>query len=213
MSVQPDLFDAEVLDPGGAAVILPLDRKQMFCVKCKLAQSRLNVVCGEGHMLKPPILFIGEAPGIQEDAVGRPCVGRAGQLLDKMIVAMGLTRDMVYIANCVACRPPKNRQPEPDEIVACSYFLDARIKALQPQTIVALGSTAAKTILRVRKGVADLRGRWHSIGQGQGKIPVRVTYHPAFLLRTEGAQCKGAAWSDLQAVMEKLGLRTRASAP
>ena len=164
-------------------------------------------------MMEPAIMFIGEGPGAQEDAIGRPFVGRAGQLLDKMIVAMGLTRETVYITNVVACRPPQNRQPEPDEIVACSPFLLSRIKAVRPKTIVALGATAARTLLRSRKGVADLRGRWHSVGQGQDEIPVRVTYHPAFLLRSEGAQCKGAAWGDLQAVMERLGLRTKASAP
>lgn len=212
MPLQPDLFDAAVLDPGGPAAVLPIDRKQLFCAKCKLAQSRMNVVCGEGHMSEPAIMFIGEGPGSQEDAAGRPFVGRGGKLLDKMIVAMGLTRETVYLTNVVGCFS-KDRQPEPDEIVACSVFLKARIKAIRPKVIVALGATSARTLLRSRRGVADLRGKWHSIGQGQDEIPVRVTYHPAFLLHSQGAQCKGAAWSDLQAVMERIGLRTKASAP
>lgn len=213
MSLQPDLFSSEVMDPGGPAAVLPLDRKQLSCGKCKLSKTRTNVVLGEGNMVEPLVMFVGEGPGAQEDTTGRPFIGPAGKLLVKMILAMGLTRESVYITNCVACRPPQNRQPEPDEIVACTPFLMARVAAIRPKALVALGATAGRTLIGTRKGVADLRGRWHSLGQAQGGIPVRVTYHPAFLLRPEGMQCKPAAWSDLQAVMDLVGLRTKASMP
>lgn len=210
---QSTLFDASTLDPTGPAAIIPIDRKQLSCGKCKLAHSRTNVVLAEGNTVEPLVMFVGEGPGAQEDATGRPFVGRAGQLLEKMIVAMGLTREAIYLANVVACRPPQNRQPEPEEIMACMPFLMGRVRAVRPKAIVALGGTAAKTLIRTRKGVADLRGKWHTVGQEPDGIPVRVTYHPAFLLRPQGAQCKGAAWRDLQEVMEKVGLRTQASTP
>jgi uracil-DNA glycosylase family 4 len=210
---QSTLFDASLLDPTGPAAIIPIDRKQFACGKCKLAQSRTNVVLGEGNMVEPLVMFVGEGPGAQEDASGRPFVGRAGKLLDKMVVAMGLTREAIYITNVVACRPPQNRQPEPEEIMACMPFLMGRVRAVKPKAIVALGGTAAKTLIRTRKGVADLRGKWHTVGQEADGIPVRVTYHPAFLLRPQGAQCKAAAWRDLQEVMKLVGLKTEASAP
>lgn len=213
MVAQTDLFAPDVLDPGGAAAVLPLDRKQLCCGKCKLSKSRVNVVLGEGCMLNPTVMFVGEGPGAQEDAKGRPFVGPAGRLLDKMILAMGLTRESVYITNVVACRPPQNRQPEPEEIMACIPYLMGHISAIRPKILVALGATAGRTLIRTRKGVADLRGKWHSLGQAQDGIPVRVTYHPAFLLRPEGAQCKSAAWRDLQEVMQRVGLKTEASSP
>lgn len=210
---QSTLFDASELDPIGPAALIPIDRKQFVCGKCKLSQTRMNVVLGEGNPVSPLIMFVGEGPGAQEDSSGRPFVGRAGKLLEKMIIAMGLTRDSVYITNVVACRPPQNRTPEPDEILACMPYLMGRIRAVQPKAIVALGGTAAKTLIRTRKGVADLRGEWHTVGQEADGIPVRVTYHPAFLLRPEGAPCKSAAWRDLQEVMKLVGLKTEASAP
>lgn len=210
---QSTLFDSDTLDPGGPAALIPLDRKQFSCGKCKLALTRGNVVPGEGCSVEPPIMFVGECPGAREDATGRPFAGHAGQLLDKMLIAMGLSRDAVYLTNCVGCRPPAGRQPEPDEITACLPFLTGRIRALRPKVLVALGGTAAQTLIRTRKGVADLRGKWHTFGQGQDAIPVRVTYHPAFLLRPQGAQCKQAAWRDLQEVMERVGMRTKASMP
>lgn len=213
MAAQTDLFSSDVLDPGGPAAVLPLDRKQLCCAKCKLSKSRTNVVLGEGCMLDPYIMFVGEGPGAQEDAKGRPFVGPAGKLLERMILAMGLTREAVYLTNVVACRPPQNRQPEPDEIVACFPSLMARITAIRPKVLVALGATAGRTLTHTRAGVADLRGKWHSLGQAKDGIPIRVTYHPAFLLRPDGAQCKSAAWRDLQEVMDRLGLRTEASAP
>jgi uracil-DNA glycosylase len=120
------------------------------------------------------------------------------------------TADGIIVSNC---RPPQNRQPEPEEIVACIPFLMGHITAIRPKVLVALGATAGRTLIRTRKGVADLRGKWHSFGQAQDGIPVRVTYHPAFLLRPEGAQCKSAAWRDLQEVMQRIGLKTEASSP
>lgn len=211
--MQTGLFPPDVLDPGGPAAVLPLDRKQLRCAKCKLSKSRINVVLGEGCMLNPPIMFVGESPGAQEDAKGRPFVGPAGKLLERMILAMGMTREAVYLTNVVGCRPPQNRQPEPDEVLACLPSLKARIAAIQPQVLVALGATAGRALIHTREGVADLRGKWHSLGQAKDGIPIRVTYHPAFLLRPDGAQCKSAAWRDLQEVMDRLGLKTGASSP
>jgi len=211
--MQSSLFGAETLDPGGPAALIPLDRKQLSCAKCKLSTSRTNVVVGEGNSVEPFVMFVGEAPGSQEDASGRPFIGPAGKLLTDMILAMGLSRDSVFLANVVGCRPPQNRQPEPDEITACSEFLFGRIRAVRPKAIVALGGTAAKVLIRTNKGVADLRGKWYTVGQEQDGVPVRVTYHPAFLLRPHGVPCKAATWRDLQEVMTLVGLKTEASAP
>jgi DNA polymerase len=169
------------------------------CKACKLCASRSKVVFGVGNGSAPPVAFVGEGPGEQEDLKGEPFVGRAGKLLDQMIGAMGLARDRVYICNVVNCRPPENRKPEPDEISACSRYLVGQLRAVQPQVIVALGATAAQTLLRVKKGINDLRGKWHV----WENIPLRATFHPAYLLRVPGE--KNAAWLDLKQVMSKLG--------
>jgi DNA polymerase len=169
------------------------------CQRCKLAGGRTHLVFGVGNA-GADLMFIGEAPGFHEDRQGVPFVGRAGQLLTRMIAAMGLTRDDVYIANIIKCRPPKNRDPEIDEITACEPFLLKQIDAIEPRVIVTLGRYAAQTLLRVRTPITRLRGRWKTY-HGVKLMP---TLHPAYLLRNPNA--KKDTWHDLQMVMEVLGL-------
>jgi DNA polymerase len=144
-------------------------------------------------------MFIGEGPGYDEDMQGRPFVGKAGQLLDKMIAAMQFTRAEVYIANIVKCRPDGNRNPMPDEIAKCIPFLHKQIEIIRPEAIVCLGATAAKALLNTDNGISRLRGKWCSYQN----IPVMPTFHPAFLLRQESA--KREAWQDLKLVMARFG--------
>ena len=146
-------------------------------------------------------MFVGEGPGADEDAQGLPFVGKAGQLLNNMIAAMGLARTDVYIANIVKCRPPNNRVPEPIEANTCSQFLLRQIDIVQPEVIVALGATAAMYLLGVKQSLSSLRGRWHTCRGAK----LAVTYHPAFLLRDP--RQKAEAWKDLQMVMGQLGLQ------
>ena len=172
------------------------------CTRCKLHPTRKNIVFGVGNP-HANLMFIGEAPGFDEDQQGEPFVGKAGQLLNKMIVAMGLAREDVYIGNILKCRPPQNRNPEPDEIEQCEPFLRKQIDAIAPRILVALGKFAAQTLLRSNAPISALRGQWHTY---QG-IPLMPTFHPAFLLRSPDK--KREAWSDLQLVMgemRRLGL-------
>jgi uracil-DNA glycosylase family 4 len=170
------------------------------CTTCRLAKTRTNVVPGQGNANQPDILFVGEGPGADEDAQGLAFVGRAGQLLTKMIEAMGYTRDQVFIGNVVKCRPPDNRVPLPDEMESCLPFLREQISIIQPKLIVALGATAMKGLFGENVGgITKIRGRWMEF---QG-IPVMPTYHPAYLLRNPPA--KREVWEDLKAVLAKLG--------
>jgi len=166
----------------------------------KLHQGRHNIVFGVGNA-RARLMFVGEAPGEDEDRQGFPFVGKAGQLLTKMIEAMGLKRDDVYICNTVKCRPPNNRNPEPDELDACEPFLKGQLAAVRPEVIVTLGKFAAQSLLREGTPITRLRGNWR---QYEG-IPVMPTFHPAYLLRSP--QEKGKSWADLQEVMKKLGLK------
>jgi uracil-DNA glycosylase family 4 len=169
------------------------------CTRCKLhAQGRTQVVFGVGNPTAD-LMFVGEAPGADEDVQGVPFVGRAGQLLTKMIVAMGFTRDEVYIANVIKCRPPGNRNPEPDEIATCEPFLFQQIAAIQPKVVVALGAFAAKTLLETDQPISRLRGRLYEF-RGAKLIP---TFHPSFLLRSPGY--KREAWEDLKLALVELG--------
>jgi uracil-DNA glycosylase len=162
------------------------------CSRCKLhAQGRKQVVFGVGNP-DADLMFVGEAPGADEDVQGIPFVGRAGQLLTKMIQAINLERDQVYIANVIKCRPPGNRNPEPDEIATCEPFLFRQIDAVKPRVIVALGSFAAKTLLRTDESISRLRGRVYDF-RGARLIP---TFHPSFLLRSPDR--KRDAWEDLK---------------
>lgn len=171
------------------------------CTRCPLAfQGRHTIVFGDGDP-HARLMFVGEGPGADEDAQGLPFVGRAGQLLNNMINAMGLQRGQVYIANIVKCRPPQNRTPEPEEARTCSPFLLRQIEIIQPEVIVALGSTAATYLLNVKSSLAALRGRTHLAHNSK----LIVTYHPAYLLRDP--RQKKEAWLDLQIAMRELGLK------
>jgi len=168
------------------------------CKRCKLCNGRTQIVFVVGNP-RAELVFVGEGPGADEDAQGIPFVGKAGQLLTKMIEAMKFSRDDVYICNVVKCRPPNNRNPEPDEIEACEPFLKAQLASIQPKVIVALGKFAAQTLLRVDTPITRLRGQWREY---QG-IPLMPTFHPAYLLRSP--EEKGKAWMDLQEVMKRFG--------
>ena len=180
------------------------------CTRCKLHQGRKTIVFGVGNP-KAWLVFVGEAPGADEDQQGEPFVGRAGQLLTRIIEAMKLTREQVYICNIIKCRPPGNRNPEPDEIAACEPFLIKQLQAVKPQLICALGTFAARTLLRTKEPISKLRGRFHSY---QG-IPVLPTFHPAYLLRNPHE--KKTVWEDmklLQRAYETLTkVQHRTSAP
>ncbi len=169
------------------------------CQRCKLAAGRTKIVFGYGDP-HARLMFVGEGPGEQEDLAGLPFVGPAGQLLTKMIEAMRLTRDSVYICNVVKCRPPDNRNPEADEIAACNPFLKAQVAAVAPEVIVGLGKFAVQTLLSDSTPITRLRGQWR---QFEG-IDLMPTFHPAYLLRNPND--KRLAWADLQAVMNRLGL-------
>ena len=172
-------------------------QKARACRACRLCEGRHHVVFGEGNP-EARLLFIGEAPGMEEDLQGRPFVGAAGELLTRIIRALGFTRDDVYIANMVKCRPPQNRLPLPDELAACRRYLDAQIALIQPRAICALGRTAANALLHTEAPVGALRGTVHHVGD----IPVVVTYHPAHLLRHPEA--KRDTWADVQQLLPYL---------
>jgi uracil-DNA glycosylase family 4 len=176
------------------------------CTRCRLHKGRTNLVFGVGNP-NADLMFVGEGPGADEDAQGEPFVGRAGQLLNNMISAMGLKRDDVYIANVVKCRPPGNRTPEKDECDVCSPFLLRQIDVIKPKVIVALGAVAAKNLLAVNDSMANLRGRWYDFRGAR----LAVTYHPAYLLRDP--RQKKEAWKDLQMVMKYLGLSSPTKTP
>jgi uracil-DNA glycosylase len=173
------------------------------CTRCRLHTGRTKLVFGVGNP-DADIMFVGEGPGADEDAQGEPFVGRAGQLLNNMITAMGIRREDVYIANVVKCRPPGNRAPEKDEADTCSPFLMQQIDVVKPKVIVALGATAAKNLLAMNDSMGALRGRWYDF-RGTKLV---VTYHPAYLLRDP--RQKKETWKDLQMVMKFLGLKAPA---
>ena len=174
------------------------------CTRCPLAYAgRHTIVFGDGDP-NARLMFVGEGPGADEDEQGLPFVGKSGQLLNNMIVAMGLSRPQVYIANVVKCRPPANRAPEPVEAGTCTPFLARQMDVVQPEVVVALGATAAMYLLGVRQSLISLRGRWHTVRGAK----CAITFHPAFLLRDPTK--KGEAWKDLQMVMAELGLKGKA---
>jgi len=169
------------------------------CTRCQLHEGRTNLVFGDGNP-KARLVFVGEGPGRDEDMQGKPFVGRSGKLLTKIIEAMGLKREDVYICNVVKCRPPNNRTPEPEEMSTCEQFLFKQIRFIKPEVIVCLGATAAKSILRTKNSLGSLRGKFHQYSGTK----LMVTYHPAALLRNP--HFKKPAWEDMQAVMKELGL-------
>lgn len=195
---------AERVAPADKAQALALIRADIGdCTRCPLAYAgRRRIVFGDGDP-GARLMFVGEGPGADEDEQGIPFVGKSGQLLNNMIGAMGLSREQVYIANVVKCRPPANRAPEAVEANTCTQFLARQMDVVQPEFVVALGATAAAYLLGVKQSLASLRGQWHEV-RGARAI---VTYHPAFLLRDP--RQKGEAWKDLQMVMAAMGLKGR----
>jgi len=185
---------------GAASVDLAaLAARAKVCTKCsELARCRKNVVFGVGNV-HAELMFIGEAPGADEDEQGEPFVGRAGKLLTKIIEAMGLRREDVYIANVLKCRPPQNRAPLPEETSNCLPYLLEQIDAIKPKVIVALGATAVRALLDVQLGITKMRGNWYTFHN----TPIMPTFHPAYLLRNPPA--KREVWEDMKTVLEKLG--------
>ncbi|HEU5339663.1 uracil-DNA glycosylase [Edaphobacter sp.] len=187
-----------------AAALLAVQQEIGDCTRCPLAYAgRRKIVFGDGNP-NARLMFVGEGPGADEDTQGLPFVGKAGQLLNNMIAAMGLKREEVYIANIVKCRPPNNRVPEPAEAGVCTQFLLQQMDIVQPEVVVALGATAALYLLGVKRSLSSLRGHWHTCRGAK----LAVTYHPAFLLRDP--RQKGEAWKDLQMVMAEMGLKAPA---
>ena len=222
--VEENIFEVIALKPeqsvSNPVKALKIIREDLGdCKRCVLhKQGRKQIVFGVGNP-KAELMFVGEGPGADEDEKGEPFVGRAGQLLNNMIKAMGIEREQVYIANIVKCRPPGNRQPERDECATCSPFLMRQIAVVKPKVIVALGATAAKTLLAMSASMMQLRGRFYDFKPAGVRsndpdwdgCKLAVTYHPAFLLRDP--RQKGEAWKDLQMVMKELGLKAPAKSP
>jgi DNA polymerase len=182
-----------------AAELAAVEARAKVCVKCgELSRCRHSVVFGVGNP-RAEIMFVGEAPGRDEDMQGEPFVGRAGELLTKIIAAMGFKRGDVYIANVLKCRPPENRTPLPDEVTNCLPYLLSQIELIKPKLIVALGATAVRALLDVQLGITKMRGHWYTFRD----IPIMPTFHPAYLLRNPPA--KKEVWEDMKAVLEKLG--------
>jgi uracil-DNA glycosylase family 4 len=198
------LPESRVAPPHKADALVAIQEEIGDCTRCPLAYAgRRKIVFGDGDA-NARLMFVGEGPGADEDIQGLPFVGKAGQLLNNMIAAMGIKREQVYIANIVKCRPPNNRTPEPVEANTCDQFLLQQIDVVQPEVIVALGSTAATYLLGVKQSLSGLRGRWHRCRGAK----LAVTYHPAYLLRDPGM--KAEAWKDLQMVMKEMGLKAPA---
>ena len=202
-------FDLGVSRPVGLQpvatqgdLLSELEQVVSACVKCRLAKSRTQVVYGVGSP-NADLMFIGEAPGRDEDIQGKPFVGRAGQLLTDIIKAMKLTRDDVYIANVIKCRPPENRNPEQDELDACRPHIRRQIEIIQPKVIVTLGRFALQSLLEKGYAVSSVRGQWLDYNG----IRVMPTYHPAYLLRTPAA--KKDVWADMKKVMSALGIEPK----
>jgi uracil-DNA glycosylase len=214
-----EMASRKILKESAAALISPVHAETLFgekriegdtlplirdfigdCTRCKLSKGRTKIVFGAGSP-KARLMFVGEGPGRDEDLSGEPFVGRAGKLLTDMIKAMGLQREDVYIANIVKCRPPENRQPEHDEVEACSPFLMRQIDVIRPQVICTLGNTPTQTLLQTTQGISKFRGQWFDF-RNTRLLP---TYHPAYLLRNPAA--KADVWKDLQKVMALLGLQ------
>jgi len=186
-------------DSDSAKLLAELEAIATVCVKCKLATTRTQVVYGVGNP-NADLMFVGEAPGRDEDLQGQPFVGRAGQLLTDIIKAMKLTRDDVYIANVIKCRPPDNRNPEPDELDACRPWIRRQVEIIQPKVIVVLGRFALQSLTEKAYGITSARGQWLDYNG----VKVMPTYHPAYLLRNPAA--KKDVWADMKKVMTELGM-------
>ncbi len=197
-------------DPAGcpppeavaAAATLPeLEKAIQGCLACALGPGRLKFVFGEGDP-RAKLMFVGEGPGRDEDLQGRPFVGKAGELLDKMIGAIGMKREETYIANVVKCRPPDNRTPSPDEARTCLGYLHRQIELIQPAVIVTLGATPLRELVGISEGITKVRGQWKRVQVGGREIPVMPTFHPAYVLRQYTQDVRRAVWEDLKAAKE-----------
>jgi len=185
-----------------AAASLPdLCQAIQGCLVCPLGQSRLKFVFGEGNP-GARLMFVGEGPGRDEDLQGRPFVGKAGELLERMIGAIGLKREETYIANIVKCRPPDNRTPTPEEARACLGYLYRQIELISPAVIVTLGATPLRELVGVQEGITKVRGQWRRVRIGHREIPVMPTFHPAYVLRQYTQEVRRAVWEDLKAAKE-----------
>lgn len=191
---------------GPAEVLAVQEHQLQQCRRCKLCDGRTTVVFGAGNP-QADLVVIGEGPGADEDAQGKPFVGRAGQLLTKMLESVQISRDEVYITNTVKCRPPGNRNPEADELATCAPFLAAQLGVIQPKVVLALGNVATQALLRTKEPIGKLRGRVHAYGSAV-LIP---TFHPAFLLRNPGQEYKRMAWEDLKLAKREYDQRRRGS--
>jgi len=199
---------AELSPSDKAAALSAVTEEVAACTACALCRGRTHTVPGEGNP-DADLVFIGEGPGHDEDISGRPFVGRAGQLLTKMIAAMGLSRRDVFIANVVKCRPPGNRTPMADEVAACWDYLCRQLQIIRPKVIVTLGNPSTKKLLDTATGITRLRGTWQSLPEwapGLGGIAVMPTFHPSYVLRRYDPGTRGKVWQDLQQVMAHLGL-------
>ncbi|HEY7139826.1 MAG TPA: uracil-DNA glycosylase [Methylomirabilota bacterium] len=192
---------------GPTAALRRVETASAGCTRCKLSEKRNTIVFGSGAA-DAALVIIGEGPGEEEDRQGAPFVGRAGQLLTKMLASVGITREEVYICNIVKCRPPGNRNPEPEEIAACAPYLSGQLAAIQPGVICALGTFAAQQLLRTREPISRLRGQLHQLG-GAVVVP---TFHPAYLLRNPGPSYRRQAYDDLKLIRREYD-RVRGRAP
>ncbi len=199
------------LAPGDKAAGLDEmnENEVKVCKLCGLWKTRTQTVFGEGDP-NAKLVFVGEGPGQNEDETGRPFCGRAGDLLNKMIGAMGLTRQQVFICNVVKCRPPQNRNPMSDEVEACWPYLMRQLQIISPKAIVTMGNPATQKLLQTKRGITGLRGKWQELpdlAESLGGIPVMPTFHPAYVLRNYSPQVRSDVWSDLKQVMSLLGLK------
>lgn len=191
----PNREERRATAPGRGLVVLAAEAAG--CTRCRLAETRHTVVFGTGDP-GARLMLVGEGPGAEEDRQGLPFVGRAGELLNRILTAIGMRREEVYIANVVKCRPPGNREPQPDEVAACRGYLEAQIDAVQPAVLVCLGRVAAQTLLGNDAPIGRTRGQWYTVRD----VPTMVTYHPAALLRNEAL--KRPTWADMQQVRDRL---------
>jgi DNA polymerase len=203
----PDRAEPAAIAPISAALLHGQDRVRALsvledearaCKRCRLCEGRTQAVFSRGNC-EAELFFVGEAPGADEDRIGKPFVGAAGRLLDRILAAMGMSEDDVYIANVAKCRPPNNRPPEDDEAAACGPFLDRQLALVRPKVIVAWGRTPTRYLLKKSESMSKLRGNWYSVDG----VPVLPTWHPAYLLRNPDA--KKDTWADMKRVLEKLG--------
>ena len=199
---KPVMSNSPKRDLSSILSLVELETQNGNCMQCGLCESRKNMVWGEGS-LQSKIVFVGEAPGNNEDELGRPFVGNGGKLLDKMIEAMKLKRDQLYLLNVVKCRPVNNRSPQQEEIESCRPYLEAQLKILKPKVVVALGSVATKVLISSDSDLSALRGKVHDFKVGESEMKVIATYHPSFLLKQP--HLKKDCWEDLKVAIKVLG--------